>query len=158
MYMANFFTLNKRLKECHNDKALLETYFRTTAQKIRAKIQEEQLRQGRMTLAQKERVRQNRLRSARERALFQAAKQKDPKLTLAHHQADLFLQDLAAGKVKFAPQYPEEGGPPVTESESKATSGGRKTRRKRRRKKKKSRRKKKTRRRRKKRKTRKKRR
>ncbi len=141
--MSRTLRISRDLKKCQQDKAILEKYFRTTAQKIRAEIQ---------------RQREQRMKAAKENAAFLAAQKVDPTLTLGHHQADLFLQDLAAGKIKFASQYPEESGPPVTASEHKATAGGRKTRRKRRRKKKKSRRKKKTRRRRKKRKTRKKRR
>ena len=138
--MSRTFIISRALKKCQQDKAILEKYFRTTAQKIRAEIQ---------------RQREQRMKAARENALFIAAQKEEPGLTLGHHQADLFLKDLAAGKVKFAPHYPEERGPPVTASEYKATAGGRKTRRKRRRKKKKSRRKRKTHRRRKRRKTRK---
>jgi len=138
--MSRTLRISRDLKKCNEDKAILENYFRTTAQEIRAK---------------KEQVRQMRMKAERENALFIAAQKEDPGLTLGQHQADLFLQDLAAGKVKFAPQYPEERGPPVTASEHKETAGGRKTRRKRRRKKKKSRRKRKTHRRRKRRKTRK---
>ena len=51
--MAHFHSLNERLKECHKDKAILETYFRTTAQKIRAKIQRQRERVKKMTAAQK---------------------------------------------------------------------------------------------------------
>ena len=106
MYMAHFYTLNKRLKECHNDKALLETYFRTTAGEIRAKIkrrkerlqnmtvrQKQQARQMRMR--QKEQARQMRMKAAEENAAFLAAQKKEPGLTLGEFKADLFLQDLA---------------------------------------------------------------
>ena len=41
--MAHFHSLNERLKECHKDKAILETYFRTTAQKIRAQLKRTRL-------------------------------------------------------------------------------------------------------------------
>ena len=155
--MSRTLRISRDLKQCKADKAILEKYFRTTAEKIRAEIQKQ---------------REQRMKAERENARFIAAQKVDPTLTLGQHAADLFLEDLAAGKVKFASQPPErgplvppvtasehkEGEPPVTASEYKATAGGRKTRRKRRRKKKKSRRKRKTRHRRKRRKTRKKRR
>lgn len=131
------------------DLKLLEKHCGTTAGEIRAKIKQRE---------QQQRQREQQQRMTAKEKSFQEAQQEEPGLTLGEYQADLFLKDLAAGKVKFAPLHTEEKGPPVTASEHKASSGGRKTRRKRRRKKKKSRRKKKTRRRRKKRKTRKKRR
>ena len=146
--MSRTLRISRDLKKCKEDKATLETYFRTTAGEIRAKIKRRQERLQKMT----EQARQMRMKAAEENARFKAAQKAEPGLTLGEHKADEFLQDLAAGKVKFAQV------PPVTPSEHKATAGGRKTRRKRRRKKKKSRRKRKTRHRRKRRKTRKKRR
>ena len=137
--MARTLTLIRDLK-------LLEKHCGTTAGEIRAKIKQRE-QQQRMT---------PKVKKLTSPALsFQEAQKEDPALTLGEYHADLFLQDLAAGKVKFAPQYPEERGPPVTASEFKNPSGGRKTRRKRHRKRKKSRRKRKTRHRRKRRKTRK---
>ena len=150
--MAHFHSLNERLKECHKDKAILETYFRTTAQKIRAKIQRQRQVRERMTAAQKEKMLKKDRKIAEERELFQEAKKAEPGLTYHQHQADLLIAQF--NKNNPTPSEHKEGGVlPVTESERKASSGGRKTRRKRRRKKKKSRRKRKTRRRRKKRKT-----
>ena len=150
--MTHFHSLNKRLIECHNDKALLETYFRTTAQKIRAKIQRQRQVRERMTAAQKEKLLKKDRKLAEERELFRAAKEKEAGITWQQHQADLLVAQF--NKNNPTPSEHKEGGVlPVKESERKASSGGRKTRRKRRRKKKKSRRKRKTRRRRKKRKT-----
>jgi hypothetical protein len=85
-----------------------------------------------MTVAQKEQERQMRMKAARENALFITAKQEEPGLTRAQHQADLFLQDLAAEEAERAAALAKP-----TASEHKATAGGRKTRRKRRRKRKK---------------------
>ena len=160
--MARTLTLIRDLK-------LLEKHCGTTAGEIRAKIKQRDQQQRQRDQQQRQREQQQRQREQQrqrkqqqrmtaEAKSFQEAQQEEPSLTLGEYQADLFLKDLAAGKVKFAPLHTEEKGPPVTASEHKATSGGRKTRRKRRRKKKKSRRKRKTRHRRKRRKTRKKRR
>jgi len=112
------------------DLKLLEKYCNTTADKIRAKIKRQREQQ------QRQREQQQRQREQKQMS-FQEAQQEEPGLTLGEYQADLFLKDLAAGKVKFAPLHTEERGPPVTASEYKATAGGRKTRRKRRRKRKK---------------------
>ena len=159
--MARTLTLIRDLK-------LLEKHCGTTAGEIRAKIKQREQQQRQRDQQQRQREQQQRQREQQrqrkqqqrmtaEAKSFQEAQQEEPSLTLGEYQADLFLKDLAAGKVKFAPLHTEEKGPPVTASEHTAT-GGRKTRRKRRRKKKKSRRKRKTRHRRKRRKTRKKRR
>ena len=160
--MARTLTLSRDLK-------LLEKHCGTTAGKIRAKIKQREQQQRQREQQQRQREQQQRQREQQRQRKqqqrmtakaksFQEAQQKEPSLTLGEYHADLFLKDLAAGKVKFAPLHTEEKGPPVTASEHTATTGGRKTRRKRRRKKKKSRRKRKTRHRRKRRKTRKKRR
>jgi len=172
--MSRTLRISRALKECKEDKARLykecdtltshlsrdlktfEKHFGTTAQKVRDYYQQrEQQREQEREQQQRMTPKVKKLTSPD--LSFQEAQKKDPALTLGEYQADLFLKDLAAGKVKFAPLHTEEKGPPVTASEHTAT-GGRKTRRKRRRKKKKSRRKRKTRHRRKRRKTRKKRR
>jgi len=98
------------------DLKLLEKYCNTTADKIRAKIQRQRERLKNMTGTQKDKMRGNRLREARERELFQEAKKAEPGLTYHQHQADLLL-------AQFNKNNP-------TPSKSKATSGGRKTRNK----------------------------
>jgi len=152
MYMSNFYTLNERLKECHNDMDFLRkngiTVDRVKAERIR-----------RDAAAKAERRRRDAAAKAGRRRMDVAAR---TNATVGPLGADAVLRDiLREPKIKKEKGRTKRVNPPVTPSEYKtappeAPAGGRKTRRKRRRKKKKSRRKKKTRRRRKKRKTRKK--
>ena len=141
MYMAHFYTLNKRLKECHNDMDFLKkngiTVDRVKAEKIR-----------RDAAAKAERRRRDAAAKAGRRRMDAAAR---ANAAVGPLGADAVFRDiLREQKIKNPTPSEYKTAPPE------ATTGGRKTRRKRRRKKKKSRRKKKTRRRRKKRKTRKK--
>jgi hypothetical protein len=150
MYMAHFYTLNKRLKECHNDMDFLKKNG-ITVDRVKAE------RRRRDAAAKAERRRRDAAAKAGRRRMDVAAR---ANAAVGPLGADAVFRDILLDQQKQNNPTPSEQGEvlPVTASESKASSGGRKTRRKRRRKKKKSRRKKKTRRRRKKRKTRKKRR
>jgi len=136
--MSNFYTLNERLKECHNDMAFLKKNG-ITVDRVKAE------RRRRDAAAKAGRRRMDAAAKAVRRRLDVAARSNAAVGLLG---AGAVLQDILRNNIRNP-----------TPSEYKAApAGGRKTRRKRRRKKKKSRRKRKTRRRRKKRKTRKKRR
>ena len=113
------------------DLKLLEKYCNTTADKIRAKIQRQRERLKNMTGTQKDKMRGNRLREARERELFQEAKKAEPGLTYHQHQADLLLAQFNKNNPTPS-EFKEEpsGALETTDGESKATSGGRKTRKK----------------------------
>ena len=144
MYMSNFYTLNERLKECHNDMDFLRKNG-ITVDRVKAE------RKRRDAAAKAKRRRREAAAKAGRRRMDVAAR---ANAAVGPLGADAVFRDVLL-------DYPNQNNPTPSEYKTappEAPGGGRKTRRKRRRKKKKSRRKRKTRRRRKKRKTRKKRR